>query len=290
MMRQSMKMDQLHRMSRSPNTPTNTGLVERHPMALLDDLRRLATADQAARRHALLLLLREIDAPFALSRERLGRHRPENITVRFQEQVGPRLVLGAHYDSVPGSTGANDNGAGVVVLLTWLRLALTHPPNNPLDVVFFDLEELGQLGSQAYLDRVGAENVLAMINLDICGVGDTILVAPRHHVERGPLQQPLQNVASAGAYPYEVVDLLPPGDDLTFERADIPNISVCILPWQDREAVQNTAQSIRQGRWPRDLPTIWETMHNGRLDSIQSIEEQAMQQIFTWLEETLKQF
>jgi aminopeptidase YwaD len=259
-------------------------------MALLDDLHRLATADQAARRNALLRLLREIDAPFTLSRERHGLHRPENIVVRFQEQAGPRLVLGAHYDSVPGSTGANDNGAGVVVLLTWLRLALAHPPSIPLEVAFFDLEELGQLGSRVYLDQVGGENVLAMINLDICGVGDTIVVAPRHHVERGPLHQPLQRVASTGAAPYEVGDLLPPGDDLTFERADIPNISVCILPWQDREAVLDTAQSIHQGRWPADLPTIWETMHNGRRDSIQSIEEQAMQQIFTWLNETLKQF
>lgn len=259
-------------------------------MALLDDLHRLATADQAARRNVLLTLLREIDAPFTHSRERVGPHRPEDIVVRFQEQTGPRLVLGAHYDSVPGSMGANDNGAGVVVLLAWLRLALAHPPSIPLDVAFFDLEELGQLGSRAYLDQVGAENVLAMINLDICGVGDTIVVAPRHHVEQGPLHLPLQRVASTGASPYEVVDLLPPGDDLTFERADIPNISVCMLPWQDREAVLDTARSISQGRLPAELPTIWETMHNGRRDSIQSIEEPAMQQIFTWLDETLKQF
>jgi hypothetical protein len=100
----------------------------------------------------------------------------------------------------------------------------------------------------------------------------------------------LQSVASAGVYPYEVVDLLPPGDDLTFERANIPNISVCMLPWQDREAVLETAKSIHQGRVPADLPTIWETMHNGRRDSIQSIEQPAMQHMVTWLEETLKQF
>jgi hypothetical protein len=259
-------------------------------MGLLDDLRRLATADQTARRNALLTLLREIDAPFTLSRQRLGSHRPENIAVKLQEQVGPRLVVGAHYDSVPGSTGANDNGAGVVVLLCWLRLALAHPPRIPLEVVFFDLEELGQLGSRAYLEQVGAENVRAMLNLDICGVGDTIVVAPRHHIEQGPLHQPLQRVASAGACPYQIGDRLPPGDDLAFERAAIPNISVCMLPWQDREAVLETAQAIHQGRWPSDLPTIWETMHNGRRDSIQTIEEPAMQQLFTWLAETLTQF
>ena len=203
-------------------------------MALLDDLHRFAMADQAARRNALLLLLREIDAPVTRSRERLGPQRPENIVVRLHEQAWPRLVIGAHYDSVPGSTGANDNGAGVVVLLSWLRLTLAHPPSIPLEVVFFDLEERGQLGSQAYLDQVGAENVLAMINLDICGVGDTLLVGPRHHVEQGPLHQPLQRVAAAGVCPYHVVDLLPPGDDLSFERAAIPAISVSISPWQDR--------------------------------------------------------
>jgi hypothetical protein len=259
-------------------------------MGLVDDLRCLATADQAARRNALLTLLREIDAPFTLSRQRLGPQRPENIAVQLQEQAGPRLVVGAHYDSVPGSTGANDNAAGVVVLLCWLRLALAHPPRIPLEVVFFDLEERGQLGSRAYLEQVGAENVRAMINLDICGVGDTIVVAPRHHVEQGPLHQPLQRVAAAGACPYQIGDLLPPGDDLTFERAQIPNISVCMLPWQDRDAVLETAQAIHQGRWPSDWPTIWETMHNGRRDSIQTIEEPAMQQLCTWLAETLKQF
>jgi aminopeptidase YwaD len=259
-------------------------------MALLDDLHRLATADQVARRNALLSLLREMDAPFTRSRAQRGPHHPENIVVRLYTQAGPRLVLGAHYDSVPGSTGANDNGTGVVVLLSWLRRSLAHPPRLPLEVVFFDLEELGQVGSRSYLDQVGAENVLAMINLDLCGVGDTLLVGPRHHVEQGPLHQPLQRVAAAGVCPYQVVDLLPPGDDLPFEQAEIPTISIGIVPWQDCEAVVETALSLHQGRWPAELPTIWETMHHGRRDAIGSIEEPAMQQVLTWLEETLKQF
>src|SRR5215472_14730321 len=111
-------------MVQSGNDTRSVAGEKGHAMGLIDDLRRLAIADQPARRDALLTLLREIDAPFTLTRERLGPHRPENITIRFQEPVGPRLVVGAHYDSVPGSTGANDNGAGVVVLLGWLRLAL----------------------------------------------------------------------------------------------------------------------------------------------------------------------
>jgi hypothetical protein len=190
---------------------------------------------------------------------------------------------------MPGSTGANDNGAGVVVLLCWLRLALAQPPRIPLEVVFFDLEERGRVGSRAYLEQVGADNVRAMVNLDIGGVGDTIVVAPRHHVEQGPLHQPLQRTADSGACPFQIGERLPPGDDLTFEQAAIPNIAACILPWQDREAVLEIGQAIHQGQWPTDLPAIWETMHNGCRDSIQTIEESAMQQLFTWLTELLKQ-
>jgi hypothetical protein len=259
-------------------------------MAFLDDLQRLATADQAARRSALLSLLGEMDAPFTRSRQQFGAHRPENIVVRLHVGGEPRLVIGAHYDSVPGSTGANDNGAGVVVLLAWLRRALKRPPGIPLDVVFFDLEERGQLGSRAYLDRVGAEHVRAMINLDVCGVGDTLLVGPRHSVEQMPLHQPLQRVATAGVCPYHVVNLLPPGDHLPFEQAEIPTISAGMVPWQDEDAVLEAARAIQQGRWPTELPTVWETIHNGRRDSIQSIEESAIQQVFGWLDETLKQF
>jgi hypothetical protein len=63
-----------------------------------------------------------------------------------------------------------------------------------------------------------------------------------------------------------------------------------MLPWQDRDAVLETAQAIHQGRWPSELPTIWETMHHGRRDSLEAIEVPAMQQLSTWLAETLKQF
>jgi hypothetical protein len=86
-------------------------------MEFLPYLERLAVADQSARRDALITILRELDCPFALYREQCGGHRPENVVVRFHPQVLQRLVIGAHYDSVPASTGANDNAAAVCVLL-----------------------------------------------------------------------------------------------------------------------------------------------------------------------------
>ena len=94
-------------------------------MELLTYVRRIAVADQPSRREALLAQQRELDSPFVHYRDLPAEHRPENIVVRLGGET-PRLVIGAHYDSVPGSTGANDNAAGVAVLLACCERSCTN--------------------------------------------------------------------------------------------------------------------------------------------------------------------
>ena len=43
---------------------------------------------------------------------------------RAHEGLRPRLVVGAHYDSVPGSPGADDNASGVAAMLEVARAAI----------------------------------------------------------------------------------------------------------------------------------------------------------------------
>lgn len=262
----------------------------RFPLNLFNDLRRLATADQAVRRNELLALLREMDCPFMLLREHLADLRPENIVIRFQEEAPQRFVIGAHYDSVPGSTGANDNGAGVCVLLAWLRSALHHPPSFPLDVVFFDLEELGQIGSRAYLKRFASEDILAMINLDMCGVGDTLLVAPSLEMKQSELCHCLLAANHLGLRSSRMVEALPPGDDLPFADGGVPTLSVSMLPSDEIEPLEEAVNAWRQGQIPATMPKIAETFHNGCRDSIETIEVPTMQAVSHWLESILKQF
>jgi hypothetical protein len=252
-------------------------------MQLLPYLTRIAVADQLARRDALLSILRELDAPFTLSRAVWNDYRPENIVVRFHPQATERFVLGAHYDSVPHSTGANDNGAGVCVLLGLLHMYLPQPPAIPLDIVFFDLEEVGAVGSQAYLNQVHADYIRGMVNLDVCGTGDTILVGPRIHASDGPLSQPVHIVTQNDAFHSRVVDYLPPGDDSTFEHAGIPNLSVCIVPHADVPVLIEAVGAMRQRQRPPRLPRIVETFHNGSRDSLAVIEEAAMQRVLAWV-------
>ncbi len=257
-------------------------------MELTRYLTRICSADQRVRRNELLAILRELDYPFTHSREVIEEYRPENIVVSFHQELFPRLVIGAHYDSVPGSTGANDNGAAVAILLGLLTHLRQAPPKIPLDIVFFDLEELGGKGSLAYIERTSKQRILAMINLDVCGEGDTILYAPRPHIEAGPLSSALQAVEQTGQFRSRAVDLLPPGDDLSFQQAGLPNISVCILPADEVEQLISVVDAMRNHRQPEVIPKVVETMHNGPRDSISTVQESAMQTVLQWVQAVLE--
>jgi Zn-dependent M28 family amino/carboxypeptidase len=89
----------------------------------------------------------------------------------------PNVVLiGAHYDSVFGSPGANDNGSGVAALLALARRFAGKPAQQTLRFVAFVNEEpphflSGQMGSFVYAGRCKArgDRISAMISLETIG-------------------------------------------------------------------------------------------------------------------------
>jgi Zn-dependent M28 family amino/carboxypeptidase len=81
----------------------------------------------------------------------------DNIVVTSGAELdGPCLLLGAHYDSVPGTPGADDNGSAVAVCLECARL-LREAPTRPTMIVFFNREEDGLLGSRDFVAGLGDE-------------------------------------------------------------------------------------------------------------------------------------
>ncbi|PSB03268.1 M28 family peptidase [Merismopedia glauca] len=90
------------------------------------------------------------------------------------EEKQPPILIGAHYDSVPGTLGADDNGTGVAVLLELARLFAAKPLKYPVRLVAFDLEEYGLLGSTAYATKLHAqkEPLRLMISLEMLGYFD----------------------------------------------------------------------------------------------------------------------
>ncbi len=80
------------------------------------------------------------------------------------------ILVAAHYDTVPTSPGADDNATGVAVVLEVARLLGSHPTTRTLQLAFFDREELGLLGSRAFVaNEKHLENLQAVIVLDMVG-------------------------------------------------------------------------------------------------------------------------
>ncbi len=71
-----------------------------------------------------------------------------------RDRSQPAVLIMAHYDSVPFSPGAADDGAGTVALLETARI-LTQGPQPQRDVIFLitDGEEMGLTGAQLFFDR-----------------------------------------------------------------------------------------------------------------------------------------
>lgn len=81
------------------------------------------------------------------------------------------ILIGAHYDAVPGTPGADDNATGVAVLLEMAEVFASHPLNYPVRIVAFDLEEYGLLGSTAYAKYLKdkQEKLRLMLSLEMLG-------------------------------------------------------------------------------------------------------------------------
>ena len=88
----------------------------------------------------------------------------------------PIILIGAHYDSVFGSPGANDNGTGVAAMLALARRFAARQPKHTLRFVAFVNEEppyflSNEMGSFVYAGRCKAhgDKISAMISLETIG-------------------------------------------------------------------------------------------------------------------------
>ncbi len=80
------------------------------------------------------------------------------------------ILVGAHYDTVSVSPGADDNATGVAVVLEIARLLGSRPTPRTLQLALFDREELGLLGSRAFVaDEKHLENLQGAIVMDMVG-------------------------------------------------------------------------------------------------------------------------
>ncbi|MEG5058106.1 M20/M25/M40 family metallo-hydrolase [Microcoleus sp. A2-C5] len=84
------------------------------------------------------------------------------------------IIIGAHYDTVPGTAGADDNATGVAVLLELARAIALQPLKYPVQLVAFDMEEAGCWGSKHYAAKYKQQkqSIRLMISLEMLGYCD----------------------------------------------------------------------------------------------------------------------
>ena len=109
----------------------------------------------------------------------LGDTELNNIWVEIPGTVNPErlLIVGAHFDTVGNSPGANDNGSGIAGLLELARALLSTGPRVTVILVALSAEELpiggleGESGSSVFLDDLLEQNRIpfAMVSLETMG-------------------------------------------------------------------------------------------------------------------------
>jgi Zn-dependent M28 family amino/carboxypeptidase len=122
--------------------------------------------------------LEKQEIPFELQGYDHEGNRFNNIVVSLDgdSRREETIIIGAHYDTVSGTPGADDNASAVAVLLELCRALKDYRPERTLKLVFFVLEEppafmTPAMGSYVYAAqaRERGENIVGMVSLEMVG-------------------------------------------------------------------------------------------------------------------------
>lgn len=243
------------------------------------------------RRKAITEILTELGAEYAVQ----SFEETENVVVSFGEGE-KRLVIGAHWDVEDGSCGGNDNASGCAVLLHAIAALLSKKDfKKRVDFVFFGAEELGGIGATRYIEAVGSGNISAMVNFDMCGYGDTILINDKGN-RASPLFGGLMSEELLEKHDVGLPGFLPQGDDYIFELQEIPSVSVCVA---DRQAADFFTAFSRKIAAEEPVSEedqaafvsldVVKTMHGGELDDISHISGKAIGMAAAYLLDGLRE-
>lgn len=97
-----------------------------------------------------------------------------NLIAHIPGKKPERFIICAHYDALPGTSGADDNGSGTVAVMELARVLQDQKFEYTIDLIFFDAEELGLKGSEHYVRGLKSADrrIEGVINLDMIGYFD----------------------------------------------------------------------------------------------------------------------
>jgi len=165
-----------------------------------------------------------------------------------------KIVVGAHFDTVSNSPGADDDGSGTALLLEVAKVLSQFKFNCTIEFVAFNAEELGLVGSKYYVQQASqaGEDILLMINIDMC-------------LWNNPNAPPHEKlwIVYQGTVPYENCEAFADtalNVSYTYTTAPIQKISSTNDTYVP---VYNWRRSDHANFWTAGIPALWIFEFNG---------------------------
>ena len=158
----------------------------------------------------------------------------QNVVATDGDVEACRILVGGHYDSVRAGPGANDNASGTAVAMELARVY--RQPG--LCFVAFGAEEIGLVGSRAFISDHRLAALDQVLNIDVVGkINNAVIVGNAQLIER--IMTSLDE--AGGDLPIKRGDFGPfaSSDHVSFENAGIPAVTINSGP---DTGVSHTAQ------------------------------------------------
>ena len=163
------------------------------------------------------------------------------------------LILAAHYDTVSGSPGADDNASALAVLLDVARQVVNARLQRPVRFIAFCLEEENLLGSRAYVAHLTAtqQSIFGTIVLECVGYA---------HDEEGSQKIPPGvpvTVPTVGNFLAVIGNHGSQALTMAVERAMKPHIpAVPLVVPGNGELLPDTRRSDHASFWEQGFPAV----------------------------------
>ena len=173
-----------------------------------------------------------------LSQQAVKHLKQSNVICFLPGSSARAILVGAHFDRVPGSNGVVDNWSGASLLASLYQSIKSQPRRHSYIFIGFAGEEAGEIGSHFYAQHMSQEDVAAadaMVNLDTLGLGPSRIWGS-HSDKR--LMEALALIAKRFDLPLGIVDVEQVGssDSEQFAARKIPRITVHSLTRETWEA------------------------------------------------------
>ena len=218
-----------------------------------------AGANGVARRAAIVAQLTALGIPYRLEDFHRAGRKGVNILAALPAPAGveKEILLGAHSDRVDAGQGAVDDASGDSAVLELLAAFKQTPLKSyRLNAAFFDLEELGALGSGAYAAAHRHSLPAVYLNFDVFAYGDTLWVGSVN--AQSPSARAMTEAAAASHFPLVLGPDYPPGDDGSFVAAKVETLGIAIIDGREIEGIL----AFFHGHPPNPLPRAVTILHS----------------------------